>query len=96
MSKEKAPTQVNEQRLNLDLCKIKFSTPEEAGKAGMNNHDLLIRKHASKPGLRGKIDAKCIECIYDPYQSGSWRIQVEKCSSLTCPLYSVRPKSGGA
>ena len=26
----------------------------------------LIRKLAGKPGLRGKIDAKCIECIYDP------------------------------
>jgi len=23
---------------------------------------------ACKVGLRGKIDAKCCECIYDPYQ----------------------------
>lgn len=51
----------------------------------------LIEKKAGKAGLRGKIDAKCIECIFDPYQKGSWRFQVEKCTSPTCPLYPVRP-----
>ena len=54
----------------------------------------LVEKHTEKAGLRGKIDAKCIECIYDPYQEGSWRFQVEKCTCLDCPLYSVRPTSG--
>ena len=51
----------------------------------------LIDRLIGKPGLRGKIDAKCVECIYDPYDNGSWRLQVEKCTSPTCPLYPVRP-----
>ncbi|MGB1428680.1 MAG: hypothetical protein ACPG62_10285 [Cycloclasticus sp.] len=55
------------------------------------HRDKTIRKLASKPGLRGKIDAKCCECIYDPYQEGTWRLQVEKCTSPACPLFSVRP-----
>ena len=57
-----------------------------------HKHDL-IHKMVSKPGLRGKIDAKFIECIYDPYDHGTWRFQVAECTSLSCPLYTVRPKS---
>jgi hypothetical protein len=65
----------------------------------MNNKEAtlfknkLISKMASKAGLRGKIDAKCIECIYDPYCAGTWRKQVEECTSLACPIYPVRPTS---
>lgn len=59
------------------------------------HRDKTIRKLASKPGLRGKIDAKCCECIYDPHEAGTWRLQVEKCSSRTCPLFPVRPVSKG-
>lgn len=56
----------------------------------------LIDKQASKAGFRGKINAKCIECIYDPYsQGGTWKQQIEACSSPSCPLYSVRAKSEG-
>jgi|SaaInl4_150m_RNA_FD_contig_21_39984_length_367_multi_3_in_0_out_0_2 hypothetical protein len=50
----------------------------------------LIDKHTSKAGLRGNVDAKCIECIYDPESSGTWRNQVLNCTSPTCPLYPVR------
>ncbi len=53
----------------------------------------VINRVASKPGLRGKIDAKCCECLYDPYAAGSWRKQVELCTSISCPLYDVRTKS---
>jgi len=52
-----------------------------------------INRLASKAGLRGKIDAKCAECIYDPYSEGTWRKQVEKCTSRTCPLFPIRTKS---
>jgi hypothetical protein len=51
----------------------------------------LIKKQAGKPGLRGNINAKCIECIYDPMQKGSWRWQVENCTCDSCPLFQVRP-----
>ena len=57
-------------------------------------HQLdLIIKHAGKPGLRGKIDAKCIECIFDPYQRGSWRSQVEKCTCTSCPVHDIRVRT---
>ena len=53
----------------------------------------LIDKHAKKTGLRGKVDAFCIHCIFDPYAEGSWRKQVTECTANNCPLYSVRPLS---
>ncbi len=39
------------------------------------------------------IAAKCKECIYDPGSPGTWKAQVEECTSYSCPLYSHRPKS---
>ena len=50
----------------------------------------LIEKHTRKAGLRGKIDAMCIQYIVDPTQPGTWLNQVKKCTSCTCPLYPVR------
>ena len=41
--------------------------------------------------LRKAIDLKCKECIYDKYALGTWRKQVEECSSPNCSLYDVRP-----
>jgi len=55
--------------------------------------DKVIRNEVGKAGLRVKIDAKCAECIYDPYSEGTWRKQVENCTSFTCPLYEIRPTS---
>ena len=42
-------------------------------------------------GLRSRIDAKCRECVYDPLDKGTWRKQVENCTSPNCPLFDVRP-----
>ncbi len=53
----------------------------------------LINKLCSKPGLRGRLDAKCIECIYDPIANGTWRLQVKECTSWSCPLFPARPIS---
>jgi len=50
-----------------------------------------VQRLMSKGKLRGGIDAKCAECIYDPIGDGSWRLQVENCTSFGCPLYLVRP-----
>ena len=42
--------------------------------------------------FRMAINQKCIECIYDPIGGpGSWRSQVEACTSMACPLFPVRP-----
>jgi hypothetical protein len=44
--------------------------------------------------LRKAINDKCIECIYDPIGGpGTWRQQVEECTSKSCPLFPVRPLS---
>jgi hypothetical protein len=39
------------------------------------------------------INAFCKGCIYDKYQPGNWRQQVEACTSKACPLYEFRPVS---
>jgi len=57
-----------------------------------------LRPHGGSPraSLLGAIDAKCRECIYDPKSgTGTWRQQVEACTSQTCPLFQVRPMSEG-
>jgi hypothetical protein len=42
--------------------------------------------------LRKAVDAKCRECIYDPYSGdGTWRQQVEGCTNPKCPLFPLRP-----
>ena len=43
------------------------------------------------PGLKAHIDRACCACIYDEQAAGNWRVQVELCTSYTCPLWSVRP-----
>lgn len=46
---------------------------------------------AARQSLRAAINAMCRQCIYDPNGSGTWRQQVEACTSPNCPLYPVRP-----
>lgn len=41
--------------------------------------------------LRKAVNDKCKECIYDPRSPGTWRKQVEDCTSRLCPLYQERP-----
>lgn len=46
------------------------------------------------PSRKQAINRFCRECIYDPHGgSGTWRQQVEACTSYKCPLYEVRPVS---
>ena len=46
-----------------------------------------------RPSLKRAIWAMCKDCIFDPMGGGSWRQQVERCTSPECPLYEVRPRS---
>lgn len=57
------------------------------------NKQELITKYTERAGLKGKITAMCISCIYDPSGKGNWRMQVSECTSELCPLHSVRPLS---
>ena len=62
-----------------------------------DKRQILLARYAKKGGLRARIDAKCIECIYDPLGGGgNWRQQVEACTAPDCPLYPVRPISSGS
>ena len=46
-----------------------------------------------KVSLRGAINKMCRDCIYDKFDRGTWRQQVEACSCTDCPLYPVRPRA---
>lgn len=61
----------------------------------MDRRQELIKRESDKPGFRGKVNAKCIECIYDNELAGNgtWRQQTEDCTATGCPLYSIRPTS---
>ena len=50
-----------------------------------------------RPSMRGAINAMCKTCIYDPKAAGcgTWRQQVEACTSPNCPLFPLRPTSKG-
>ena len=44
--------------------------------------------------MRKAIDAKCKDCIYDPLSGlGTWKQQVQGCTSKECGLWPVRAKS---
>lgn len=43
--------------------------------------------------MRAAINAFCKGCIYDPHQPGTWRQQVEACTSVRCALFQFRPVS---
>jgi len=55
--------------------------------------EKVMNKLRSKTGRAAAINAMCCECIYDPEAlgCGSWRKQVEDCTSNNCPLYKFRP-----
>lgn len=61
------------------------------------NAKELIEREKSKPGLRGRINAMCINCIYDDAggAGGNWKQQIEACTAPSCPLFDVRPVSSG-
>ncbi len=47
---------------------------------------------SKRKAYRPAIDLCCKNCIVDPYQTGTWRAQVEKCKSANCALFLVRPR----
>lgn len=55
--------------------------------------DFPPSRRQSRPSLRGSINLKCRECLYDANGAGTWRQQIEACTAYRCPLFSVRPVS---
>jgi len=65
-----------------EICALEDGkpTPNRARK-----RNLVTRQDA--------IDAKCRDCIYDPYSKGNWKQQVHGCQIVTCALWPYRPRS---
>jgi hypothetical protein len=53
----------------------------------------IIDRLLLKPGLRRRVNAHCVSCIYDDQVPGSWRKQVELCTVESCPLFEDRPQT---
>jgi hypothetical protein len=52
----------------------------------------VIARETAKPGMRGRVNAMCVSCIYDPKSGlGTWRQQVGLCACNDCPLFDIRP-----
>jgi len=50
-------------------------------------------KLSKSKGLRFRVNMACKDCIYDGFEPGTWRKQVEECTVALCPLYEVRPNT---
>jgi hypothetical protein len=72
--------------------KVDFRPAQAGILAGseMTSHRPEISR---KIGLRAAINRLCRQCLYDPHAAGTWRQQVEACTSSDCALYPVRPRS---
>ena len=64
---------------------------DDRARAREAQKERIIKRESGKPGYKGRVTAFCCHCIFDTYQTGTWLQQVEACTSLDCPLYSVRP-----
>ena len=55
-----------------------------------------VRTKAPGASLRKAINDKCRDCSADSESPGTWKEQIQVCSCTACPLWPVRPVSGGA
>lgn len=60
---------------------------DDLSQSNESNHSTKSRS------FRKAIDAMCKECIFDCNQPGTWRAQTEACTSFSCPLFELRPKT---
>jgi len=66
---------------------VASSKPTPPDSANAEGQQRIVRL-----SLRAAVNAMCKSCIYDPFGSnGTWREQVQACSSANCPLHAVRP-----
>jgi len=59
----------------------------------IRTRDQLVAWLASKDTRQNRINAKCVDCIYDEALGINWRKQVSLCTMTDCPLYHIRPMS---
>lgn len=67
-------------------------TTDQSNQGANISKQVDVITNAPRRGLRKSINLKCKSCIHDPYSgTGTWRQQVQACTSKDCPLYPVRP-----
>ena len=52
---------------------------QQTGQLSSGKHPKTPRRNS----LRKSVNAKCKECIYDPYARGTWRKQVQESNART-------------
>ena len=57
--------------------------------------DQIISRLLLKPGIRPRIDAHCVQCIYDEQATGSYKQQVWGCLVNQCVFHPVRLRPRG-
>lgn len=54
----------------------------------------IVKVKEKRPSMRKAINNMCKACLYDSIGgNGTWRQQIDKCTSLDCPLFPLRPRS---
>ena len=43
--------------------------------------------------VRKAVNAKCKDCSWDPAAPGTWKVQIQCCPCIECPLWPIRPVS---
>ena len=58
-----------------------------------DSREIIAKLMSGRPGMRARVNAKCVDCIYDPLLPGNWKQQVHACEDDLCPLWEIRAKS---
>ena len=53
----------------------------------------IIASQKAAGGLRGRINANCVDCTYDNLAPGNWKQQVQACTIKSCSFWDIRPRS---
>ena len=64
--------------------------------SGRKDKDQIISRLWLTPGIRPRVDANCVQCIYDEQAIGSYKQQVWGCSVKQCVFHPVRLRPRGA
>ena len=78
--------------MELDLGYPEAPDESENGPSGVADAKTgRKRRGGPGPSLRGAINAKCKDCIWDEAEPGGPSHQIETCTVSRCPLWEVRP-----
>ena len=65
--------------------------PTTAAKEDRRLINSAKNTYRDRKDLAQSVTRRCIECAYDPLDTGSAMDQIARCVDATCPLYPYRP-----